>query len=184
METSIHTSIPPKGDRNIHIYTFHERILLKIANSICNLSFKESSTSCWILYEPFPMGSLQHSWGIFKCWVGFGFNINLFLGGRFCPNVDVREIAECSVKPGWPCLFPSPLIPHSPLSLHQSMHCIALHCIALHCIAPELPALHRSPMRACKVGHVSTSRLSLGSINTFFALTLLMALRHATLHPV
>ena len=109
-------------------------------------------------------------------------SISIFFQAEGFVLMWTSERLQCSVKPGWPCLFPTPLIPHSPLSLHQSMHCIALHCIALHCIAPELPALHRSPMRACKVGHVSTSRPSLGLINTFFAPTLLLASRHATLH--
>ena len=33
------------------------------------------------------------------------------------------ERLHCSVKPGWPCLFARPVIPHSPIWLHQSWHC-------------------------------------------------------------
>ena len=142
-------------DWNIHPYS------IPTTTTTCILSMKELLFKLSIQAGIFLLKLLNTLWTFQKnnrLLCGFCFNINLFWAEGSVP-MWTSERLQCSVKPGCPCLFARPVIPPS-LWLHRSLHCIALH--------PLLPALHRSPMPACKAVHVSTTRPSLGLINTLF----------------
>ena len=143
-------------DWNIHPYS------IPTTTTTCILSMKELLFKLSIQAGIFLLKLLNTLWTFQKnnrLLCGFCFNINLFWAEGSVP-MWTSERLQCSVKPGWPCLFARPVIP--PLSLTASV--LALHCTPCCPHFIDLQCQHARPSMWAPPGrHCAWSTLFFGA---------------------